>query len=198
MNIKNEDVKNWTVYRHLFPNGKSYIGITNKKPEDRWGNNGRKYKLQPFIGHAIQKYGWENVKHFILYTHLTRAEACQKEIELIQYYHSYYNDPDGPGYNGTRGGEGGSHIDVYKVEELFNNGMRAIDIARTLGYYPDNVNAILKGLGYTLPNGSEKKINQFDLEGNYIQTFPSLSEAERQLGVKEVNISNVLCNKNSI
>ncbi len=29
MNTKNEDIKNWKVYRHLFPNGKSYIGITN-------------------------------------------------------------------------------------------------------------------------------------------------------------------------
>ena len=194
MNTKNENIKNWKVYRHLFPNGKSYIGITNKKPEDRWGNNGRKYKEQPFIWHAIQKYGWENVEHFILYVDLTKEEACKKEQELIQYYHSYYDDPEGPGYNGTRGGEGSIHIDVYKVEKLFNSGMRATDIARQLGHCRDNITAILKGLGYNLPIGSEKKVNQFDLKGNYIQTFPSLSEAERQLGIRETSISSVLCN----
>lgn len=28
--------ENYTVYMHRFPNGKVYIGMTSKKPEDRW------------------------------------------------------------------------------------------------------------------------------------------------------------------
>lgn len=31
------------VYKHIFPNGKVYIGITCKKPIYRW-NNGNGYK----------------------------------------------------------------------------------------------------------------------------------------------------------
>ena len=32
----------WTVYRHIAPSGKVYIGITCQKPEYRW-NNGNGY-----------------------------------------------------------------------------------------------------------------------------------------------------------
>ena len=40
--MKLED-NNWKVYRHIFPNGKSYIGITHRAVEERWGKNGEKY-----------------------------------------------------------------------------------------------------------------------------------------------------------
>ena len=35
--------KNYTVYMHICPNGKRYIGITKLKPQERWGN-GKSYK----------------------------------------------------------------------------------------------------------------------------------------------------------
>lgn len=85
----------YTVYKHSFPNGKIYIGITSLKPKYRWGNDGNGYLHktnekynQPKIAHAIQKYGWENVQHEILYENLTKEEAEQKEIDLIAKYQS--------------------------------------------------------------------------------------------------------------
>lgn len=36
-----------------------------------------------------------------------------------------------------------------------------------------------------------KTVSQYDLNGNYIQTYPSLSEAERQTNISRPNISNV-------
>ena len=36
---------NYTVYKHICPNNKVYIGITVKKPEVRW-NKGLGYKKQ--------------------------------------------------------------------------------------------------------------------------------------------------------
>ena len=50
---------------------------------------------------AIQKYGWENIKHEILFENLSKEEAEQKEIELIEKFKSY-NDKFG--YNITKGG----------------------------------------------------------------------------------------------
>lgn len=98
---------NWIVYKHTNTiNQKSYIGITSRKPEDRWGNNGRNYR--PCKGkyscfyNAIQKYGWENFSHEILENDLAYEKACEKE----KYYISFYNTKAPNGYNLTNGGEG--------------------------------------------------------------------------------------------
>lgn len=91
---------NYTVYIHIFPNNKVYIGITKMGIKNRW-LNGKGYKTCRKLNFAIQKYGWENVKHEILYEHLTKEEAEQKEIELIVKYNS---TDDNFGYNIEKGG----------------------------------------------------------------------------------------------
>ena len=79
----------YTVYQHKNKiNGKIYIGITSRKPEERWGSDGRNYKTSPHFYSAIQKYGWDNFEHNILFTNLSKAQACEKEQELIKYYNS--------------------------------------------------------------------------------------------------------------
>lgn len=75
---------NWCVYRHTFPDGKVYIGITGKPPEQRWGKNGLNYRGQSKIFSAILEYGWKNIKHEILLTGLSETEASMKETELIK------------------------------------------------------------------------------------------------------------------
>lgn len=75
--------KTWSVYVHIFPNGKKYVGITSRTPEERWEANGNGYRGQSFLWNAITKYGWNNIKHEILETCLSEEEAYKKEIELI-------------------------------------------------------------------------------------------------------------------
>ena len=98
--------KKFCVYVHIFPNGKKYIGITCKRPNDRW-ESGNGYKEGSPMRNAINKYGWDNIEHVILFEGLTQEEACNKEIELIAEYktniHKYGNKY---GYNMTDGGEG--------------------------------------------------------------------------------------------
>lgn len=101
--------KNYTVYMHTFPNGKRYIGITCQEVHKRW-KNGYGYKHNSFLKNAIQKYGWENAKHEILYENLTKEEAEQKEIELIALYKSNqreygYNIENGGNHNGKHSEE---------------------------------------------------------------------------------------------
>lgn len=91
----------FTVYKHTCPNGKVYIGITSLNPIKRW-RNGTGYHHNQHFTSAILKYGWDNIKHEILYSDLTKEEACEKEIELIALYKS--NNPD-YGYNLSLGGD---------------------------------------------------------------------------------------------
>lgn len=99
---------NYCVYLHTvnktvsgYNYKKYYVGITNNIKR-RWAYNGANYKGQIFY-RAIEKYGWDNIKHTILYDNLTKEEAMQKEKEMIIKYHSKLGDR---GYNVTDGGEG--------------------------------------------------------------------------------------------
>lgn len=91
---------NYKIYIHIFPNGKVYIGIT-KMPIAKRFLNGNGYRNNKYMENAIKKYGWENVRHEILYEGLTKEEAEQKEIKLISEYKSNQKDF---GYNIENGG----------------------------------------------------------------------------------------------
>ena len=92
----------YTVYQHKNKIiGKVYIGITSQKPEQRW-RNGEGYKSSPHFYSAIQKYGWDNFEHNILFVELTKEQACLKEQELIKEFNSMNREY---GYNSTSGGD---------------------------------------------------------------------------------------------
>ena len=97
----NRDMKKYCVYCHTNKiNEKKYIGITSQKPERRW-NNGEGYKNNVYFYRAIQKYGWHNFTHEILYTDLTKEDAENLEIKLIKEYETRFNEK---GYNIESGG----------------------------------------------------------------------------------------------
>lgn len=90
--------------------------------EKRWGNNGSCYKNQP-VWEAIQTFGWNNIKHNILFDHLSINQAQQLEKEMIQKYDSLNN-----GYNCTSGG------DHYFEIEVDGKNLSAYDIAQLSPY----------------------------------------------------------------
>ena len=94
-------MKKYIIYKHTTPSNKIYIGITSRNPIKRW-NNGNGYRKNIHFFRAIVKYGWNNIKHEILYTDLTEKEAKTKEIELIAQYNSTNINF---GYNITKGGD---------------------------------------------------------------------------------------------
>ena len=101
---------NYSVYKHTSPSNKVYIGITSMQPKRRW-KNGEGYKTQMFY-RAIQKYGWDNFTHEILFGGLTKDEAEHKETELISYYKSNQKEY---GYNVDNGGNSiGSHSEATR------------------------------------------------------------------------------------
>ena len=73
---------NYSVYQHVTPDGMYYFGQTNDIKR-RWRNNGAGYKttsLYPYI----EKYGWDNIQHIVLFENQTRENALFIENFLIE------------------------------------------------------------------------------------------------------------------
>ena len=98
-----------SVYMHTVPNGRMYIGVTCRDPELRWQRNGSAYRDLPEFFADIQKYGWDNIKHEILFQTKNKEEAYAKEEEYIRLYKDKYGDLM---YNVTFGRK---HTDSYKA-----------------------------------------------------------------------------------
>lgn len=115
-----------------------YFGITKQDVEKRW-DYGRGYKKQCKVFDAIQKYGWNNIEHKVLFENLTFDDAKEKECYLIQKYDSINN-----GYNNHKGGGAGSSEwksfqykgQNYKPSELSEksvDGVSSHDITTRIG-----------------------------------------------------------------
>lgn len=90
---------NYSVYVHTNKiNGKKYVGQSSNIIE-RWKNGGKNYFSSTKFHRAIQKYGWENFTHEILYENLNKEAANKIERDLIKKYDFINN-----GYNIQEGG----------------------------------------------------------------------------------------------
>lgn len=221
----------------VIPNGKKYIGITSKDVRRRWGSHGNGYTKSQYFARAIAKYGWDNIKHEILFTGLSKEEAEAKEIELIAQYDLTNHSK---GYNIAKGG--GGTIGVKASEET----RRRLSISHKNGKKPTAIpvvclelnevytsigeaaektgcsktgirrclsghNSQTSGLHFDYARESDRKpkikkmskqeaaligsekarevncipVEQYDLEGNFIAEYPSMTEAIRAIGGKK-------------
>lgn len=155
-----EHDKKYTVYKHIFPNDKIYIGITCNSPKTRWGNQGYGYKNQ-LVGRAIKKYGWDNIEHIIIRKELTKEEAKIAEKKLIKRYKSNNLNY---GYNRTAGGD--SQRYGYKLSEKEKQKRANCEHSESL----------------------KKDIDCYDLKGHFIKTFHGYREATKETAVPKSNI----------
>ena len=153
--MKNVDKKLFSVYKHTnLINGKVYIGITSKIPKRRW-QNGTGYRTQQLFWRAIKKYGWDNFHSEVLFSNLSKEDACNKEIELISLYKSNNNNF---GYNVSNGGEstrlGSKHSNENGTNKIRNKEMK-IDLKDCTIYFKDGTTPT--------PNELELKIGSGNL-----------------------------------
>lgn len=94
-------MKTWTIYEHISPSGKIYIGVTSYKNINQRWRNGNGYIRCKVFYRAIEKYGWNNIRHNIIATGLGEYTAKNMEKDLISYYKS-----KNISYNITNGGDG--------------------------------------------------------------------------------------------
>ena len=154
---------NYKVYKHTFPNGKVYIGITQQTLIKRW-QNGKGYKKQKFLYNAIQKYNWENVKHEVLFKNLTKEQAEQKEIELIELYKSNQRTF---GYNIENGGNS-----IGKMADDTKTKLRKLNIGKKMSQ--NTKEQLLKAnVGKIISEETRRKISE-------AQKGKKVSEATRK------------------
>lgn len=173
-NISNND-KKYYIYKHTSPSGKVYIGKTcYKYPKQRWKKDGSGYIGCPYFYNAIIKYGWDNIKHEILYENLNNDEAIQREIELISKYKAL-----GISYNCTDGGEGASikHSKEWnekiskshkgkKISEESKEKMRIAHTGKSLSdSHKDKISKSLKGVKKSDLHCKNIKENHWDISG---------------------------------
>lgn len=110
----------YTVYQHIFPNGKRYIGVTRTSLEKRWGYKGRNYRTQ-LVGRAIEKYGWDNIRHEAFAVCDTKEQAEHLERWLVKHF-----DTTNPqhGYNVLPGGDVSVNDATPEMRYKLGNGNR--------------------------------------------------------------------------
>ena len=113
--------KSYIVYCHTNKiNGKRYVGITSRGLNKRAGYRGSMYKSSPVFFSAINKYGWDNFHHTVLYRGLTIDQAAKLEKDIISDW-----DLTNPtkGYNAHLGGfpdteELSKYTDKARVDKI--------------------------------------------------------------------------------
>ena len=102
---------NYSVYMHVTPEEKLYIGMT-QDTEQRYGGNGNGYREQPDFYKAIGKYGWNNIDHAVIASNLSKEEAEKLEHEAIVTLNTHED-----GYNRNDGGSGRSEKPVRCIND---------------------------------------------------------------------------------
>ena len=183
-------------------NGKVYVGITKRVPEERWGKNGSNYKSTPHFYSAIQLYGWNSFEHIIIATDLTKEEACQMEIDLIQKYQS--NNPE-YGYNILDGGQiatmpqivkdklsialrgnqnGAGHPCSEEKKKKISDAQKGRKLTQE---HKDKLSKAKKGKTHTISDDTKKKISDSHNKKQVICVetgivYPSIQQCGRDLG----------------
>lgn len=192
-------MENYSVYRHIAPNGKMYVGITKVKPKYRW-KNGNGYRRQPYFFNAIEKYGWENFHHEVLLDGLTVKQAELAERLFIGYWdltnHKY-------GYNIESGGNSGyiASADTRHKRSMAMKGKHSGKNNPMYGRHltkeqKQKISIANTGHVHSLEtrkkmsrNRPKKTVLQLDKNTKQIiSTFASTHDAHRQTGVCQSNI----------
>lgn len=209
--------KKWCIYIHRNKiNNKAYIGITNKKPEYRWGKNGSGYKNNKHFYRAIEKYGWDNFEHIIWANELSQIDALHIESLLISLYCTANQEY---GYNISINGSFGHTGIKHSEETKAKIGQKSKERLKDLKNHPTynkkhseetkqkqreaalnrrHSNETKKKLSQNKINKRRNKdedfitICQYNKQGLLIENFYGVTFASEKTGISRSAISNCL------
>ena len=197
-------------------NGKSYIGQTIRTIEERWKQHvkdSNSNKDDFYLHRAIRKYGKENFVIEEIFSTVKESifELKEELNDHEKYYIKLFNTYNPDGYNMTLGGEGVAPklIVLYSYDGLiiseFNSMTEASEICnismgeisgccygKRLGtrcgvfrFVADDFN---KYPVIYRPDG-RLKINKFDINGNLLYSYSSITEAAKEYGATKTSIT---------
>lgn len=159
----------YSVYMHtMIPTGKRYIGCTGQEPSKRF-QHGYGYKKCTEFFADIAKYGWDSVQTTILAETEDFELACSFESAAIERYQTMDSKY---GYNMWSSGQ-----------KNLPNGLvgRKISEAKKGHSVSEETRQKLKGYNVT-------PCVCLSIEGDYIATYPSLTEAAKAVNLHKNNI----------
>ena len=181
-------------------NGKIYIGQTIRSVEQRWkdhqaawhGNRHCQALYDAFDKYGIENFDIEEIEQ------CAETELNAKEQFWIQYYDSFNS-----GYNITLGGDGNRKLDAATIYTLWDEGLTTSQIAQKIGATKNGVKLLLTGYeNYSIKEGKHrgaklkgitngKPIEQYSLDGVYLNTFPNATVAAESLGKGRAESNNI-------
>ena len=165
-------------------NGKIYIGKSEHNIEKRFKEHcsdafKERNEKRPLYA-AMRKYGVENFEISLIEE---TDKPNEREVYWIEHTGSFKN-----GYNATKGGDGKRYLDYGLIIAEYQEIQNIVETAKKLNISPDSVKTALESQKVVIKPSSEiskekfgKIIKMFDLQKNYIQSFPTLKEAARYL-----------------
>lgn len=180
----------YIVYRHTSPSGKVYIGITKRKPKERW-ERGRAYRRHGFFWNAVKKYGWDNMQHEILLEGISKSEAIYAEKYLIRWYKIHNIS-----YNLTDGGEGTVNFTAWNKgkkwpKEMIEKFKVAHGGSNSYWWHREVSEEHRKHISEAKKGIATKvcKVIQLTLTNECVKEWFSMSDAARTLGIDESGIA---------
>ena len=179
----------YSVYVHIFPNGKYYVGITSRDVKARWGY-GNNYHNCIAVDRAIKKYGWNNIKHYVVRVVETKEEA--ERIEKLLIFKLGSNDRRF-GYNILPGGdargelpeESKKRIGEKNKKKWENDPQRRKDASDRMKKrmedpeYKKKIYEAFNNARHKNGDRLKKKVAQIDLDGNVIKIWDGLIDVEK-------------------
>lgn len=184
-------------------NNKVYVGQTIRPVNARFRqhiNDAKKYSKNSNIKlyNAINRYGSD--KFSVCVIEECEAESLnEREKYWIKYYDSFHN-----GYNTTSGGGGKSIANDKKIIDFWNKGMIVMDIVSETGHAQETVIGSLISSGVSQEEMRERArksqsdkvkvaVHQYTLDGDYVASYKSIWDAEKETGIHHGCINGVLC-----
>ena len=166
----------YTVYQHRnLKNGKSYIGMTSRKPNERW-RSGKGYKNNLRMWKDIKESNWNtDWEHNIIGKFEDKQEALNIEGMFLRLF-----DSTNEGYNTSAYS---SHSCKHSEESKRKISESRIGITLS-EEHKRKMSEAHKGKIYA----NTKPILQFSKNGELIAEYSSLIEASRQIGCSAPNI----------